>query len=430
MAIFQPDTSTIMLPISSLILSWGVLGVNGLAGPSFLSLQRSRPNTLLSATNNDDDLNAMRSMLEASWDSDTMGQVPSDSSIAANEAFSSILSAKEKGVSVFFIDLLLPSYDVSQGSNLYDEVLAVEYCIALADCLKEKSTILVRDDNTVSTVRRILDRREEERQAALAVINISDEDETDREGEENEDESNGFSDEENEDMSDATTGLSDPESDMDSFRQQLMSSWENDDEKIEPRISERTKIPPKSEEPISQSRSPKTILSEKRYRIASLFGNARISEGPDMIDNVVKALRANALPKDDEEILIVLSAITIEEMVAVRSLVAKYESSKQIILVNCKLNPIPKELYGAETVYSILPLIARPVDADSQVAPKDGKSQPKVVVLRRYPGEWQVFVDVGKGFKLAKSAPSSGMLNRRGPPIQWVQQVVQNYMKS
>lgn len=377
----------------------------------------------------------MRSMLEASWDSDTMGQVPSDSAIAANEAFSSILSAADKGVSVFFIDLLLPSYDVTQGSNLYDEVLAVEYCIALADCLKDKSTILVRDDKTVQTVQRILDRREADRLASQPPISISDDN---GDAEFKEDGQNDLAEvfDDNE-TSGRETESSDPESDMDFFRQQLMSSWENDggepskpNPKPDPQIPAPTDIPRnKSDGSTSKPSSLNKILPEKRYRLASLFGNAKISEGPDMIDNVVEALRKNALPNDDEENLIVLSAITLEEMVAVRSLVAKYESQKNIILVNCKLNPIPKELYGAETVYSILPFIARPVDADSQAVPKDGRSQPKVVVLRRYPGEWEVFVDVGKGFKLAKSAPSD-MSNRRGPPIQWVQQVVQQFMQS
>jgi hypothetical protein len=427
------DKAIIMLFVLSLILLWAVLYVDGLSGPYFRSLpvSRSRPITMLSSTNNNnDDLNAMRSMLESSWDSDTMGQVPSDSAIAANEAFLSILSAADSGVSVFFIDLLLPSYDVTQGSNLYDEVLAVEYCIALADCLKEKSSILVRDDKTVETVQRILNRREEERLKSQPAINISDGNDGEDEEEEAE---NGEDDVPPETEDDGTTEVaeepSDPESDMDLFRQQLLSTWDSDDgDKPESKIPEQSKIPPKSKEAAPASSSPKT-LSEKRYRLASLFGNARISEGPDMIDNVLDALRANALPKDDEETLIVLSAITLEEMVAVRSLVSKYGAQKKIILVNCKLNPIPKELYGAETVYSILPLIARPANADSQVAPQDGKSQPKVLVLRRYPGAWQVFVDVGQGFKLAKSAPSD-MSNRRGPPIQWIQQVVQQFTQS
>ena len=114
--------------------------MSGFTCPWSSSVTRCRRKTVLaSSKDNGGDLDSFRSLLEASWDSDTMGQVPSDARVAANEAFSSVLSASDKGVQVFFIDLLLPSYDVTQGSVLYDEVLAVEYCIALADCLKEKS---------------------------------------------------------------------------------------------------------------------------------------------------------------------------------------------------------------------------------------------------------------------------------------------------
>lgn len=379
-------------------------------------------------------------MLEASWDADTMGQVPSDPAIAANEAFTSILSAADKGVRVFFIDLLLPAYDVTQGSNLYDEVLAVEYCIQLAGCFSGKSSILVRDDKTVQTVQRILDRREESRlleastsEETLSITLNEDVEESDEEYEDDDEseEDDAVDDEESVTPSISGKDSADPPADVDLFRQQLMASWQSEDndstatrqgDKALPKPDEQAK-------PEVVPTQPSIALPEKRYRLASLFGNARISQGPDMMEDVVQALRDNALPQDDEENLIILSAIEREEMVAVRSLATKYSNQKNIVLVNCKLNPIPRELYGAETVYSILPLIARPSGADSQAIVKDKKSTPKIVVLRRYPGDWQVFVDVGRGFQLAKTAPSD-LSNKRGPPMKWIEQAVQSFMQS
>ena len=60
----------------------------------------------LDSSKGNDELDSMRQMLEASWESDTMGQVPSDATIAANEAFSSVLTASDRGVGVFFLSLI------------------------------------------------------------------------------------------------------------------------------------------------------------------------------------------------------------------------------------------------------------------------------------------------------------------------------------
>ena len=383
---------------------------------------------LLFASEQNDGIDSLRSMLEAAWDSDSMGQVPSDANIAANEAFSSILSASDKGISIFFIDLLLPAFDITQGSNLYDEVLCVEYCIGLAECFKEKSRILVRDQKTVESVQRILDRREAERlkthpiqidtdgddhgvakknDDGLALENCNVMNETDISGDMAVDDSVAET------------------SDVDAFRQQLMASWDvkdRDDKESIPEVN--TALTQKN--PPLQSRKGETL--EKRYQLSSLFGHSKISQSADMMQEVVEALRQNAIPDDDQKNLIILSAIAVDELVAVRSLASRYAGEKNIILVNCKLDPIPRELYGAETVYSMLPLIARAKDAGSQTITRGGEVIPKVVVLRRYPEDWQVFVDLGKGFTLADTAPSE-LSNKRGPPVKWIEQAVQDFIR-
>ena len=71
----------------------------------------------------------------------------------------------ENDLNILMIDILLPTYDVTEGENLYDEVLAAEFCIALAKSMNEqedasKTAILVKDGKGVRTVQRILDIKE------------------------------------------------------------------------------------------------------------------------------------------------------------------------------------------------------------------------------------------------------------------------------
>ena len=70
---------------------------------------------------------------------------------------------KTTGVNIFFVDLLLPNYDIKQGHTLYDEVLAVEYCIEMSNLLVGKSSILVRNEITLESVQRVINAREQEK---------------------------------------------------------------------------------------------------------------------------------------------------------------------------------------------------------------------------------------------------------------------------
>lgn len=415
---------------------------------------RSRSLHHLSSSSGNDDLEAMRRLLQSSWSADTMGSVPSDATAAANEAYASILSASENGQNMFFVNLLLPSYDITKGQNLYDEVLAVEYCIALAKCLNGKTSIIVRDDKTLQVVGRVLDARERD---AVDDDEVED-DEDDQEEEEEEDAefdddftgSGGNFDENiaSEDLSPPSTKESDdfggtigesqtnkpttptPESapivqDVDSFREQLMSKWDGGSIADEPKKSAPARKPRKDK--------PHAM---KRYRLASFFGNQQISTGSVMMNDVIKAVRENALPTEDEETIIILSAASLEEMIAVRSLAAKYKGKKRIVMVNCNLTPLPKELAMAETVYSILPLIAQQKVSERDISgiqklDDDQPAPPKIVVLRRYPRDWEVFVDVGKGFELAESTPAgSAGVDQKGPSMEWIGGVIKRFLQS
>jgi hypothetical protein len=399
---------------------------------------RSRRLQLFSSSGNDD-LDAMRRLLQSSWNSDTMGSVPSDATAAANEAYASILSASENGQNMFFVNLLLPAYDITQGHNLYDEVLAVEYCIALSKCLKGKTSIVVRDDKTLQVVGRVLDARERD-----AVDDYEEDDDDDDDDLEEEEEDAEFDDDFDENTasedssaapikgtigeSQTSTSTPTPDSapvvqDVDSFRQQLMSNWDGGSVADEPKQSAPVRKPRKEK-----------LSAMKRYRLTSFFGNQQISMGSDMMNDVIKAVRENALPTEDEETIIILSAASREEIIAVRSLAAKYGGKKRIVMVNCNLTPIPKELTMAETVYSILPLMARQKVSERNISgiqqPDDDQpAPPKIVVMRRYPRDWEVFVDVGKGFELAESAPE-GSVGKKGPSMEWIGEVINKFLQS
>jgi len=100
-------------------------------------------------------------------------------------------------------------------------------------------------------------------------------------------------------------------------------------------------------------------------------------------------------------------------------LAAKYKQSKTIVLVNCHFEPVPVEIIKAETVYSLLPLAAK---QKQQASGSDSYAPvPKVVVLRRYPRDFEVFMDFGKGsgFELTESV-STEQVGKRGPSLQWI----------
>ena len=364
---------------------------------------------------------SLRVALEESWNTSKMGRVPIDPEAAAKEAYSSILQAagadgdaieeKDFMTGIFFVDLLLPSYDISQvveGTSLYDEVTAVEYCIALADCFKGKTEILVRDSNTVRTVTKVLKAREErERQEMEAV---SDGDVVFGDG--------NFVDNSNEALGDASEG-NDSNQD-DDFRKQLLASWNDDSD-----------APSEDGIDLSPSKKSETVETlddpSKSYRLASLFGERNINQGADMASFVIEAVRENALAKDDEDNIIILSAVGADEMVAVRGLVAKYESQKKIIMVNCQFRPVPRELLAAETVYSVLPLAGRKKSNDGSDTREDESPPPKIVVLRRYPKDWEIFVDVGIGYELAETVSANGA-NRRGLDMDAIARAVTRHL--
>ena len=149
-----------------------------------------------------------------------------------------------------------------------------------------------------------------------------------------------------------------------------------------------------------------------------------------MPQDVVRAVRDNALASEDEQNIIILSPAGQDEMVAVRALVEKYKSEKKIILVNCQFEQMPRELQSAETVYSILPLVVKEKGTGRDLKVRqDERSPSKVVVLRRYPEDWSIFIDVGNGFELAETVKVT-VTTQRGIPVERITESLEKYLKS
>ena len=347
---------------------------------------------MVSEENKHDDVSdQMRKMLEASWNSDLMGDVPSDAERAAYAVYESLQkhSRDFSRTGVKLVNILLPQYDISQGTNLYDEVLAVDFCRAFARRIGGKTAILVRDGNCLRNVKRVFDARE--------VHDVS----------------FGY---ENERDNPEIDNLSDEVAFYDDFAEfQNLGSI-------------ATEESPDTDKTFETPSQPQT-----QFRLASMLGDTELtSRGPDLFDTVISAMSKNGKPRDDEETIVVLSPASVEEAIAVRALINSYRSKKSIILVNCKLEPLPRELSQAEVVYSLLPLVARASETDNNLFTKMKNGdilEPKVVVLRRYPSDWEIFVDIGNGFELAATAPVE-KVGRLGPETSWIAGVVKEFLQT
>ena len=410
-----------------------------------------------------EDLDDMRNMLESSWNVESMGQVPSTPESAAEEAASSIIEARNDGIgNICFVDLLLPQYDIQQGPNLYDEVEAVDFCRLLTDCLHTQSVIYVKDEKSLKEVSKVIDARERERRKKGEIEDLYEYTEMEVKIHEDGDIQQLVDKDDDLDLdvsdADATNSAVDifndfsdfASSEVDTFfslepsktkgqtggdlaQKQIASTWggrSNDETKQE---HKRTKIVKKLvRQKIDQSQGERAF-QYRRYRLASLFGDHRISTGNDMSESVVQAVKEHGLPKAEEETMILLSANSDAEMLAIRALVAKYTATKKIVLVNCKLDPLPLELEHCHTVYHLTPLIATTtIDARNLFTKKREESKEttpiKIVSIRRYPGEWEVYVDAdGNGFELAERA-SATKFTKKGPSLDWIAGAVKSFL--
>jgi hypothetical protein len=232
------------------------------------------------------------------------------------------------------------------------------------------------------------------------------------------------------------------------FRQQLLRleasmAWKNDsiENSNDTRETQASSI--KEEE---NSNDKKTLESDgattkDHVQLSSLLGDEAIAKGTDMADDVIQAVtkrfRQSASHASNTDVVIILSSFSPEDMVAVRRLLQLYEGKETLfVLVNCKLNPIPRELLRSEVVYSLLPLTLRErspqstwINKQQQNQKNDYENTIKVIVLRRYPQGWDIFIDRnGSGFTLANTVPANPM-ERNGPSMERIAALVENYLK-
>jgi hypothetical protein len=313
------------------------------------------------------DADEMRKILEESWNEKTMSHIPTNiesGARAATEAIMNILHDHEER-KVIMIDIALPSLDPNFGS-FYDDVGAAEFCCELADGItshREASNYLSNDGKIAIVVK---DGNLVSRTKRIL------------------------------DHSPTTTV-----EEYNDFSDFVLPSLDGNQEKL------------------------------PSYRIGSFLGSAdKIPSGHNMINEICKLVSQNAIPTPNalnEDVIIMSCPITQAELIGVRWLVSKYGGSKTIIIVNNRLNPLPRELMEAETVYSVLPLIARSVGSASDEKP--ATRNPKIVLMRRYPHDWQIYVDdsSGLGFELASSVPAQSV-GVKGPSMDFISERVKEYM--
>ena len=351
-------------------------------------------------------LNAMRTMLESSWNDKTMGVVPSSAEKAAQAAADSVANAMAENHNVVMIDLRLPSYDITEGPKLYDIMAASDFCSYLSDELRErnlirKSLVLVRNEKERAEIERVRSQRDEGTTIDEGI----------------------------DDDIDSTTSANDGDDDLwgdvgddnvDDFRAKLMDSWDTPVEELE-----------STTKPQSSAATTKTIAGKTQasHRLWSMVGKAEISAGPDMFNQVIAAADENAIlsttGSEPEDALIILSPYDTTDVIAIRRILARYGQTRTIIIVNSRMEVLPAELSSAVLVYGMMPLIAR-----SRNSGVDSNGL-KAVVMRRFPSKWAVYVDVyGDGFVEASNGDNviAGS-SKEFPSPEYIAKAVQKHVE-
>ena len=133
-------------------------------------------------------------------------------------------------------------------------------------------------------------------------------------------------------------GESEDGSQVDDFRKTLITSWEpTSDDIIADEGAEARSPPLVSEKKVSEN-------DNSSHRLWSMVGNEEITGGPDMFNQVIAAADKNALLKTDEDALIILSPYDTADIIGVRRIMARYGQTRTIIIVNSRMETLPREL--------------------------------------------------------------------------------------
>ena len=355
---------------------------------------------------NDARLNAMRSVLQSSWDTKSMGIIPTDPQSAAMAAGQSVANALSRDKNVILIDLKLPSYDITEGSKVYDSMAVYDFCSFLSDNLRErkllrKSLILVRNEKERAEVDRVRSRRGDVTKTTTATTTTISE-------------SYGASIEDDDDERGEDQSEGGDSSEVDEFRRKLVSSWDSDDLTTSTTSSIQEKVPQTAVDDSSSS-----------HRVWSMVGDSDdISNGVDMFETVIAKTDQNAILQADEDALIIISPYDTTDVIALRRIMARY-GQRTIIIVNSRIETTPRELHSAVLAYAVMPLVARSKQGSNE------ESGLKAVVMKRFPADWTVYIDVyGDGFVEARGGDMQQILSEREfPSPEWITQRVEAHVR-
>ncbi len=310
-----------------------------------------------------------------------------------------------RGHNVLMIDLRLPAYDITEGPKLYDIYAAYKFCSYLSERLIQrklirKSLVLARNERERAEIARSIKAKEESR--------LSDASE------------------------ESSVGTSDG-TEVDDFRRKLMSSWDSVSEEIGDDSTDSAIDMNVAGGTTSLAKN----INFNSHRLWSMVADEEFSSGPDMFEQVIAAadkharLVVDGQSTEPEDAIIILSPYDNVDVIAIRRILARYGQTRTIVIVNSRMENIPRELDSAVLVYGIMPLIARSRNSDGKVGGDGNEVGPKVVVMKRFPQKWGVFLDVnGEGFiDVTGNAPSGAEGSKRFPPIEWIVGRVQEYIQ-
>ena len=396
--------------------------------------------------NNDDTTNtrldALRSILESSWNQPSMGIVPTtptNAAIAATECIANAIQSSSSS-NIMMIDLRLPSYDIVEGHRAYDSMAVYNFGVELAHRMQQiglvrKSLLLVRNGRECDEIQRVINRRKQFKQ-----INTEND-----EGDDDDDEDNLLS-------------KWKKEEEADEFRKKLMSSWESSSSVTNSEADEDSSIVSSTSSSSSSSYSKsassedsKVIIDDTHsasHRLWSMVGNElnnndidTPSSVVDTFNDIISAVDVNARLQSNEDALIILSPYDTTDIVAIRRILSRYGPIRTpIIIVNSRFDTNPIELDNALLVYGMLPLVAKAVRQSlSRIEEDNTTNTPglRAVIMKRYPKDWTVYVDVngdGNGFVEAKndndrSGGAGGGTTKSFPSPEWIAQRVQAHVE-
>jgi len=383
-------------------------------------------------------LDALRSILESSWNQPTMGIVPTtptNAAIAATECISNAIQSSSSS-NVMMIDLRLPSYDIVEGHRAYDSMAVYNFGVELAHRMQQiglvrKSLVLVRNGRECEEIQRVINRRKQFKQINTDEYENDDDDE------------------------DNLLSKWTEEEEADEFRNKLMSSWESSSSVTNSEANEDSSIVSSTSSSSSSSVYSKSASSEDSkviiddthsasHRLWSMVGNDlnnndidTPSSVVDTFNDIIAAVDVNARLQPNEDALIILSPYDTTDIVALRRILSRYGPTRTpIIIVNSRFDTNPIELDNALLVYGMLPLVAKAVQQSSSSRKEDNNTATtpglRAVIMKRYPKDWTVYVDViGDGFVEAKNDNDrSGIGTTKSfPSPEWIAQRVQAHLE-